>query len=110
MLPEDLEKVDDVWREAISAGGTSKAAFHAEVRFALGNSVQLEIRPFSEGTTSGFVGACTDISKQKDVERLHLLAVEQRANDAEEAKRNQELFGELNLSCVPCTIFDAGFV
>jgi signal transduction histidine kinase len=37
----------------------------------------------------------TDITRQRNVEHLHLLAVQQRAEDAEEAKRNQELFVDM---------------
>ena len=85
---------------------------NAEFRWNKGSFVQFEIRPFhhESGKNQGFVGAITDISEQKRVrseflskkycadscilqlEALHIQAVEQRAIDAEENRRNQELF------------------
>jgi PAS domain S-box-containing protein len=43
VLPEDLQKMTDLWDQAIAAGTSSKSPFNAELRFTQGNFVQFEV-------------------------------------------------------------------
>lgn len=48
---------------------------HIQFRWRRGNWVQAEIRPFSEDGRSGFVGAITDITRQRKVGAIRSLFV-----------------------------------
>ncbi|GAA5985176.1 hypothetical protein JCM10908_002555 [Rhodotorula pacifica] len=94
--PEDVPKIENIWRLAV-AGGESSEASDRQFRFKNGRVAQLEIRSSSEvGLPDGYVGALTDITRQKEIEVLHLREVERRAADAEENRRNTELFLDMS--------------
>ncbi|KAM0756019.1 hypothetical protein T439DRAFT_320710 [Meredithblackwellia eburnea MCA 4105] len=95
VMKEDQESVGKTWTETINRGTTAvpeSVVPTMEFRFARNsNWVQLEVRSFNESRARrGFVGSITDITHQKKVEALHIEAVEQRARDAEETRRQQE--------------------
>ncbi|KAM0747651.1 hypothetical protein T439DRAFT_93583 [Meredithblackwellia eburnea MCA 4105] len=95
VLPEDLSKVDALWASVLSSP-LDKVADHLELRFKDGTSVQYELRAFYDvRSQDGFVGCITDITSQKRIEALHIHAMEQRANDAEENRRQQEQYIDL---------------
>lgn len=57
----------------------------------------VQIRASTEvGLPDGYVGALTDITRQKEIEMLHIREVEQRAVDAEENRRNTEMFLDMS--------------
>ncbi|TKA52251.1 hypothetical protein B0A53_04674 [Rhodotorula sp. CCFEE 5036] len=96
VVPEDVPKIENIWRLA-SAGGESSEASDRQFRFKNGRIAQLEIRSSSEvGLPDGYVGALTDITRQKEIEVLHLREVERRAADAEENRRNTEMFLDMS--------------
>ncbi|SCV70301.1 BQ2448_1695 [Microbotryum intermedium] len=99
--PEDLPALEKIWNEAIAFKPkhmTRRELVSHEFRFKeRENWVLWEMRSFSEsGLRRGFVGSITDITASKRLEKLHLRAVEQRASDAEENRRNTELFLDLS--------------
>ncbi|KZP05911.1 hypothetical protein FIBSPDRAFT_842673 [Athelia psychrophila] len=65
-----------------------------EFRWLHGEHTQCDIRPQfdSDGNLTSWVGSLTNIEERRRLEILHLQAVEQRATDAEEMRRQQELF------------------
>lgn len=91
VLPEDLERAEQIWAQSLDptlrkdADGTPM-----EFRWKRGNWAQFEMRALEEGR--GFVGAVTDISHQKEVEHLHIEMLEGRAKEAEENRHQLELF------------------
>lgn len=92
VLPEDLPISEAVWSEAIQSSEGEKV-HQKEFRYKAGNWVIFEIQPiFESGIKVGFVGAITDITRQKKLEALHIQIVDQRAADAEENRRQMELF------------------
>ncbi|GAA5867623.1 hypothetical protein JCM3774_001533 [Rhodotorula dairenensis] len=96
VVPEDVPKIENIWRLA-SAGGESSEVSDRQFRFKNGRFAQLEIRSSSEvGLPDGYVGALTDITRQKEIEVLHLREVERRAADAEENRRNTEMFLDMS--------------
>ncbi|GAA5995875.1 uncharacterized protein JCM10292_004800 [Rhodotorula paludigena] len=95
IVPEDLRKVEYAWKAA--TGGTTTEAAERQFRFKNGRWAQLEIRASTEvGLPDGYVGALTDITRQKELEMLHIREVEQRALDAEENRRNTEMFLDMS--------------
>lgn len=93
--PDDLPKLSELWQEIISAGpdGETQLSGHLEVRFKKGTHAQFEIRAFQDvRSQDGFVGAITDITTQKELELAHIRAVENRATEAEEQRRAQDVF------------------
>ncbi|BGP26767.1 multi-sensor hybrid histidine kinase [Rhodotorula toruloides] len=89
--PEDLPRVEKLWNDAISNWAPDKHASF-EYRYKKGNWAQLEIRSFEKG----YIGSITDITHQKEVEAFHVSEVEQRARDAEENRRNTEMFLDMS--------------
>ncbi|SGY14975.1 BQ5605_C013g07190 [Microbotryum silenes-dioicae] len=99
--PDDLPALEKIWDETIVLKPkhmTKRELVSHEFRFKdRENWVLWEMRSFSEsGLRRGFVGSITDITASKRLEKLHLRAVEQRAADAEENRRNTELFLDLS--------------
>lgn len=66
----------------------------AVFRWLHGDHTQCDIRPQYDAdyNLTGWVGSLTNIQERHRLETLHLHAVEQRATDAEEMRRQQELF------------------
>ncbi|BGO94263.1 hypothetical protein NBRC10512v2_006371 [Rhodotorula toruloides] len=89
--PDDRPKVEKLWSDAISNWAPDKHASF-EYRYRKGNWAQLEIRSFEKG----YIGSITDITHQKEVEAFHVSEVEQRARDAEENRRNTEMFLDMS--------------
>ncbi|BGO94298.1 hypothetical protein NBRC10512_002748 [Rhodotorula toruloides] len=95
VTPDDQPKVMHLWKLA-TEGGTADTS-ERQFRFTNGRWAQLEIRASTEvGLPDGYVGALTDITRQKEVEMLHIREVEQRAADAEENRRNTEMFLDMS--------------
>ncbi|GAA6054361.1 hypothetical protein JCM3770_003336 [Rhodotorula araucariae] len=95
IVPEDVQKVENAWKAATGGGRTE--APERQFRLKNGRWAQLEIRASTEvGLPDGYVGALTDITRQKEVEMLHIREVEQRAVDAEENRRNTEMFLDMS--------------
>ena len=124
IVPDDLQKVDNAWKAA--TGGEKTEAPERQFRLKNGRWAQLEVRlPLSlfrrslplfpcasppdalslaaqirasteVGLPDGYVGALTDITRQKEIEMLHIREVEQRAVDAEENRRNTEMFLDMS--------------
>ncbi|KPV74030.1 uncharacterized protein RHOBADRAFT_54600 [Rhodotorula graminis WP1] len=95
IVPDDLQKVDNAWKAA--TGGEKTEAPERQFRLKNGRWAQLEIRASTEvGLPDGYVGALTDITRQKEIEMLHIREVEQRAVDAEENRRNTEMFLDMS--------------
>ncbi|BGP42546.1 hypothetical protein JCM10450v2_006649 [Rhodotorula kratochvilovae] len=95
IVPEDVQKVENAWKAA-TGGGTTEAP-ERQFRLKNGRWAQLEIRASTEvGLPDGYVGALTDITRQKEIEMLHIREVEQRAVDAEENRRNTEMFLDMS--------------
>lgn len=115
VVPEDVKKIENIWRLATSGGEASDASDRQvrrtvyrtlgapsalpdapclwQFRFKNGRVAVLEIRASSEeGVPNGYVGALTDITRQKEIELLHLREVERRAADAEENRKQTEAF------------------
>lgn len=88
--PDDLERLLERW-ESTKA---TPAPLCVEYRLRHGNHTQCDLRPQydSDHKLTGWVGSLTNIEERKRLELLHLQAVEQRAKDAEEMRRHQELF------------------
>lgn len=65
-----------------------------EYRWLHGDHTQCDIRPQfdTDNNLTGWVGSLTNVEERRRLEILHLQAVEQRATDAEEMRRQQELF------------------
>ncbi|BGP02584.1 hypothetical protein JCM10021v2_006304 [Rhodotorula toruloides] len=89
--PDDRLKVEKLWSDAVSNWAPDKHASF-EYRYRKGNWAQLEIRSFEKG----YIGSITDITHQKEVEAFHVSEVEQRARDAEENRRNTEMFLDMS--------------
>ncbi|SCV70300.1 BQ2448_1694 [Microbotryum intermedium] len=94
---EDSRELKEAWQAAVMAGHSSEIVdFKAiEIGTKTGQTMLFEIRAFS-GAKDGFVAVLTDITRQKMIEREHLQIVEQRAADAEENRRNTEMFLDLS--------------
>ncbi|SCZ87449.1 BZ3500_MvSof-1268-A1-R1_Chr2-2g04915 [Microbotryum saponariae] len=94
---EDSRELNEAWQAAVMAGHSSEIIdFKAiEIGTKTGQTMLFEIRAFS-GAKDGFVAVLTDITRQKMIEREHLQIVEQRAADAEENRRNTEMFLDLS--------------
>ncbi|GAA6056619.1 hypothetical protein JCM3770_006359 [Rhodotorula araucariae] len=90
--PDDLPRVRELWNDAISNWRADKGVSTFEFRYRAGNWAQLEVRSFDKG----FIGSITDISHQKEVEAFHIREVEQRAQEAEENRRNTEMFLDMS--------------
>ena len=88
--PEDLEALQRAWRHAFDNG----LSLTTEFRWRHGDHTQYDIRPQfdSDNNVTGWVGSLTNIEERLRLETLHVQAVEQRAKDAEEMRRHQELF------------------
>lgn len=93
IVPEDRPKVKELWADAIKTWKPDRGVITCEYRYQhLGNWVQMEIRSFEKG----YIGSITDISHQKEVEASHVKVVEQRAADAEENRRQTEMFLDMS--------------
>ncbi|KPV74021.1 uncharacterized protein RHOBADRAFT_54592 [Rhodotorula graminis WP1] len=90
--PEDVERVRTQWHDAIANWRADKPVSTFEYRYKAGNWAQLEVRSFDKG----YIGSITDISHQKEVEAFHIREVEQRAQEAEENRRNTEIFLDMS--------------
>ncbi|GAA5891499.1 hypothetical protein JCM6882_004493 [Rhodosporidiobolus microsporus] len=96
VVPEDWEKVERLWKMATEEGRAGETD-ERQFRFKNGRWAQLEIRSSADvGLPDGYVGALTDITKQKEAELLHIKAVEQRAADAEQTRINTEMFLDMS--------------
>ncbi|GAA5825914.1 hypothetical protein JCM11251_000050 [Rhodosporidiobolus azoricus] len=96
VVEEDWDKVERLWKMATEEGKAGEAD-EGQFRFKNGRWAQLEIRAAADvGLPDGYVGALTDITKQKEAELLHIKAVEQRAIDAEETRRQTEMFLDMS--------------
>ena len=125
IVPDDLQKVDNAWKAATGGEKTEAPErqfrlkngrwAQLEVRLPLSLSLSpslplfscaspsdalslaVQIRASTEvGLPDGYVGALTDITRQKEIEMLHIREVEQRAVDAEENRRNTEMFLDMS--------------
>ncbi|GAA6013850.1 hypothetical protein JCM10207_008212 [Rhodosporidiobolus poonsookiae] len=99
VVEEDWPKVEKLWQVATSGGEAADSeSSERQFRFKNGRWAQLEIRASVEvGLPDGcFVGALTEITKQKEVELLHIREVEQRAADAEQTRINTEMFLDMS--------------
>ncbi|GAA5867640.1 hypothetical protein JCM3774_001541 [Rhodotorula dairenensis] len=93
VYPEDRPKLKQLWAEAIETWKPDRGVITCEYRYQhRGNWVQMEIRSFDKG----YIGSITDISHQKEVEASHVKVVEQRADDAEENRRQTEMFLDMS--------------
>ncbi|GAA5896575.1 hypothetical protein JCM8208_004237 [Rhodotorula glutinis] len=90
--PDDVERVRTQWHDAIANWRADKPVSTFEYRYKAGNWAQLEVRSFDKG----YIGSITDISHQKEVEAFHIREVEQRAQEAEENRRNTEMFLDMS--------------
>lgn len=88
--PDDYETMFAQWQEAQK--NATPLCF--EFRWSHGYHTQWDVRPQfdADHRVTGWVGSLTNIEERRRLEILHLQAVEQRANDAEEMRRHQELF------------------
>ncbi|GAA6012808.1 hypothetical protein JCM10207_005367 [Rhodosporidiobolus poonsookiae] len=86
--PADLPRVEKLWGAAISDWRPDKGVTTFDYRYKNGKYAQLEIRSYD----GGFIGSITDVSHQKEVEAFHIREVESRAQEAEENRRNTEMF------------------
>ncbi|GAA5995793.1 uncharacterized protein JCM10292_004752 [Rhodotorula paludigena] len=90
--PDDVERVRELLTDAMSNWRPDKGVATVEYRYKAGNWVQLELRSFDKG----FIGSITDITHQKEVEAFHIREVEQRAQEADENRRNTEMFLDMS--------------
>ncbi|KAF7977245.1 hypothetical protein HWV62_4357 [Athelia sp. TMB] len=88
--PDDRETSLQTWKNAI----TNALPLCVEFRWLHGDRTQCDVRPQFDinHNLTGWVGSLTNIEERRRLEILHLQAVEQRARDAEEMRRQQELF------------------
>ncbi|BGP19092.1 hypothetical protein JCM10213v2_007179 [Rhodosporidiobolus nylandii] len=97
VVPEDWPKVERLWEMATKGGDKGGEAEERQFRFVNGRWAQLEIRAsIGGGLPDGYVGALTDITRQREVELLHIREVEQRAADAEQNRINTENFLDMS--------------
>ncbi|GAA6041500.1 hypothetical protein JCM8097_001909 [Rhodosporidiobolus ruineniae] len=96
VVPEDWPKVERLWEMATKEGRAAEAE-ERQFRFQHGRWAQLEIRASVDvGLPDGYVGALTDITKQKELELKHIQEVERRAADAEQTRINTEMFLDMS--------------
>lgn len=87
---DDRETSLRTWNNAIK----NALPLCVEFRWLHGDRTQCDVRPQFDANhrLTGWVGSLTNIEERRRLEVLHLQAVEQRARDAEEMRRQQELF------------------
>ncbi|GAA6059978.1 hypothetical protein JCM10212_001327 [Sporobolomyces blumeae] len=96
LVEGDVARMTRLWTTVIAEGQVADLA-DRQFRFKSGRWAQLELRASTEvGLPTGWVGALTDITRQKEVEELHIRTVEQRAADAEENRRQTEAFLDMS--------------
>ncbi|BGP19572.1 hypothetical protein JCM10213v2_007667 [Rhodosporidiobolus nylandii] len=86
--PPDLPRVEKLWAEAISEWSPTKPAMSFEYRYRNGIFAQLSIRSYP----GGFIGSVTDVTHRKEIEAHHIRESEHRAIEAEEQRRNTEIY------------------
>lgn len=88
--PDGRESSLQTWNNAIR----NALPLCVEFRWLHGDRTQCDVRPQfdADHRLTGWVGSLTNIEERRRLEILHLQAVEQRATDAEEMRRQQELF------------------
>lgn len=88
--PEDRDTAMSIFNNLAKHPGSTTFEF----RWLHGEHTQMDISPQfdSDHNLTGWVGSLTNIEERRRLEILHLQAVEQRATDAEEMRRHQELF------------------
>ncbi|GAA93650.1 uncharacterized protein L969DRAFT_53668 [Mixia osmundae IAM 14324] len=88
--PEDRPELLAAWAEAVA----NQVPCMREFRWLHGGHTLCDVRPQFDrsGVLTSWVGSLTNIEERRRLEILHLRAVEQRAEDAEEMRRQQELF------------------
>ncbi|GAA5906400.1 hypothetical protein JCM5296_000445, partial [Sporobolomyces johnsonii] len=96
LVEEDVPRMNRMWQASVFEGKQMDAG-DRQFRYKCGTWGQLEIRASTDvGLSDGYVGALTDITRQKEMEELHIRTVEQRAADAEENRRNTEMFLDMS--------------
>ncbi|GAA5948632.1 hypothetical protein JCM21900_005196 [Sporobolomyces salmonicolor] len=96
LVEDDVPRMNRIWQASIFEGKQMDAG-DRQFRYKCGTWGQLEIRASNDvGLPDGYVGALTDITRQKEMEELHIRTIEQRAADAEENRRNTEMFLDMS--------------
>ncbi|GAA6039110.1 hypothetical protein JCM8097_005330 [Rhodosporidiobolus ruineniae] len=89
--PDDLERVRALWTAATANWHPDKPTSTFEYRYRNGKYAQLELRAYEKG----YIGSITDMTHVKEVEHLHISAIESRAEEAEQNRRNMEAFVDM---------------